>query len=222
VYDIACHYDLLILEDDPYFYLYFGESPAPSSGQEHLFKRPHLTSLWSLDEQGRVIRFDSLSKVLSSGIRLGFATGPSALIDRMCLHTQATSLHASGISQILALKLFNLWGEQGWRKHTNEVSLFYMKKRDQFIRMANKHLTGLAEWNVPTAGMFIWLKLNGYTDTQQFIQKKALEAKVLLVPGQSFSPNNEKSPYVRASFSLASEEEMDLALGRLAKLLREK
>lgn len=31
-------------------------------------------------EVGRVLRFDSLSKVLSAGIRLGFATGPIPLL----------------------------------------------------------------------------------------------------------------------------------------------
>jgi len=35
---------------------------------------------------GRVLRFDSLSKILSSGLRIGFASGPEALVNAMDLH----------------------------------------------------------------------------------------------------------------------------------------
>lgn len=36
----------------------------------------------------------------------------------------------------------------------------------------------LAEWHVPSAGMFLWIKLKGVADTQQLIMKKALEKEV--------------------------------------------
>lgn len=41
------------------------------------------------------------------------------------------------------------------------------------------------------------------------------------MPGVAFTPNGEDSPFVRASFSTASPEDMDEALGRFAALLRE-
>ena len=71
-------YNLIILEDDPYFFL------------QYLPNRP--SSFLSLDTEGRVLRFDSFSKVLSSGIRLGFVTGPPPLIERINLHMQVSNL----------------------------------------------------------------------------------------------------------------------------------
>ena len=63
--------------DDPYFYLYYGDAPR-------------YPSYFSLERQepevGRVLRFDSLSKILSAGIRIGFASGPEALLDAMDRH----------------------------------------------------------------------------------------------------------------------------------------
>ena len=53
VYEIACKNNLIIMEDDPYYYLQFGATRVPS--------------YLSLDTQGRVLRFDSFSKILSSG-----------------------------------------------------------------------------------------------------------------------------------------------------------
>jgi DNA-binding transcriptional MocR family regulator len=42
-----------------------------------------------------------------------------------------------------------------------------------------------------------------------------------MVPGQAFSPTNERSAHVRAAFSVASAADMDEALRRLALLLAE-
>jgi len=48
---------------------------------------------------------------------------------------------------------------------------------------ADKHLTGLAEWNAPSAGMFLWLKLlAGVTDADQIFELLK-DARVVVVPG---------------------------------------
>jgi kynurenine/2-aminoadipate aminotransferase len=46
-----------------------------------------------MDVDGRVIRFDSLSKVLSSGIRLGYVTGPKQLIEPIIYHMQVLFIY---------------------------------------------------------------------------------------------------------------------------------
>lgn len=73
IYRIAQDHNLLILEDDPYFYLQYGDK---------------IPSYLSMDVDGRVLRFDSFSKILSSGLRVGWATGPPELINVMNLVTQ--------------------------------------------------------------------------------------------------------------------------------------
>eukprot|EP00911_Craspedida_sp_UC1_P000973 UC1_evm1s728 len=72
IYGIARSHDLIIMEDDPYYYLQFRDTPLPS--------------LTSMDVDGRVVRFDSFSKVLSAGLRIGFASGPAPLMRRLGLH----------------------------------------------------------------------------------------------------------------------------------------
>ncbi|KAI9348750.1 pyridoxal phosphate-dependent transferase [Zopfochytrium polystomum] len=205
IYAIAKKYDMLILEDDPYHYLSYG---------------PRIPSYFSMDSDGRVLRFDSLSKILSSGIRVGWVTGPRPLVDRIVLHGQASNLHSSGVSQMLTIKLLERWGLDGFLNHTVEVSQFYKGKSVMFLKAAEKHLKGLAEWSIPSAGMFVWIKLLGIEDSSNLIRTKAVENKVLLVPGVEFFPNPRVTSYVRASFSTASEEEMNTALERLATLLR--
>jgi kynurenine/2-aminoadipate aminotransferase len=218
---IANQFDLIILEDDPYRYLEFGKNKAPPIGQDSKFSRPQNISLWSLDPNGRVLRFDSLSKVLSSGMRIGVVSGNKHFVNQINLTTQATNLHSSGVSQILALKLFQHWGLKGWKAHCDQVALFYARRRDVFMSVLEKHLKGLAEWDTPTAGMFTWIKLLGIENSKILIEDKARKAKVILLPGEVFNPNGEISQYVRASFSLATDQEMDTAIERLATLLKE-
>lgn len=88
IYKLAQKYDFLILEDDPYYYLNFGSEKSDSE-----------VTFLSIDTDGRVLRFDSLSKVMSSGLRIGWLTGPKSLIERIHLHMQTGSLHTSGLSQ---------------------------------------------------------------------------------------------------------------------------
>ena len=94
--------------------------------------------------------------------------------------------------------------------------------------------------------MFLWLELLKVDDSLALITNKAVEAKVLFIPGQvsgvvdrlvpnyfaatkccvwaqiyqACSPTNSKSNFVRASFSTATDQEMDTAMQRFAKLLK--
>lgn len=215
IYALARQYELLILEDDPYYFLSLdGKTTA-----QGVRKPP--PSFLSMDVDGRVMRFDSLSKVLSSGFRIGFATGPKPLIERLVLHMQTSALCTSGMSQACVMALLRRWGEDGWEDHVSQVQALYRRRRDHFIACAERHLHGLAEWGKPEAGMFVWFKLLGVEDSKALIEGPAREEKVLLVPGQYFSSNpSAPSAYVRAAFSTASDQDVDEALRRLAVLLR--
>lgn len=37
---------------------------------------------------------------------------------------------------------------------------------------------GLAEWHVPTAGMFLWIKIKGLHDVRKLIEEKAFKKEV--------------------------------------------
>lgn len=207
IYKIAQEYDLLILEDDPYFYIQF--------------TKPYIPSLLSMDVDGRVLRFDSMSKLLSSGMRIGVLTGPKPIVDRVNLHMQCSVMHASGLSKVFLIKLFEHWGHDGFLEHAEKTAAFYEMKRDLCLKSAEKHLKGLAEWSLPTGGMFLWLKLN-VKDTKKMIEVKAREKNVLFVPGSAFMiDQTQPCSYIRASYSTATPEEMDLAFKRLADLIRE-
>lgn len=213
--ELARLHDILILEDDPYWHLqlhpYKSSSTTPSEP---------LRSLFSMDVDGRVVRFDSLSKVVSSGLRIGYATGPTPLIYQLELAQQSSSLHTSGIAQAILLQLLNTLGPDGWKSHIAKVQDFYTERRNVFLRACETHLTGLAEWHAPQAGMFLWLKLIGIEDSSQLVKTKCADAKVLAVPGEACVVDNKPSSYIRCAFSTASDDDISEALRRLAALLK--
>lgn len=208
VYELAQNYDFLIIEDDPYYFLQFQKPWAPS--------------FLSMDVDGRVIRTDSFSKILSSGLRIGFVTGPKPLVDRVVLHIQASTMHTSTFTQLMVSQLLQLWGPEGFLKHIDSVVEFYRAQRDAMLSSADRWLKDVAEWHAPAAGMFLWIKLKGVKDTQKLIMEKALEKEVLLVPGGVFQiHSSEACPYVRAAFSLSTPQQIDEAFKRLSALIKE-
>lgn len=58
-------------------------------------------------------------------------------------------------------------------------------------------------------------------DSQAVIRDKAVERGVLALPGTVFLPNGRKTAYVRASFSLLDEVDVDEALNRLGKVVQD-
>ncbi|KAF8626924.1 hypothetical protein AX17_006425 [Amanita inopinata Kibby_2008] len=216
---LARQHDFIILEDDPYFYVYYGKAPRSPSYFELELSEP---------EVGRVLRFDSISKIVSAGIRIGFASGPAPILQAVDRNTATSNLQVSSLTQMMIFKLLESWGYDGFQVHTARVADFYREKRDMFERAMKKHLEGLAEWNTPEAGMFLWFKLRvkgdngeGEEDSEAIIRTKALEKGVLALPGTVFLPNGRKTNYVRASFSLLDEADVDEALRRLREVVLE-
>nr|XP_056711385.1 kynurenine/alpha-aminoadipate aminotransferase, mitochondrial-like isoform X2 [Euleptes europaea] len=161
IYQLARQYDFLIIEDDPYYFLQFSKPWAPT--------------FLSMDVDGRVLRTDSFSKILSSGLRIGFLTGPKPLVDRVILHIQVSTMHASTFTQLMIYQLLQQWGQKGFFDHVDRVVEFYRTQRDVMLTAADKWLKGLANWHSPAAGMFLWIKIKGISDTQHLIMEKALE-----------------------------------------------
>jgi len=217
VYNIARKANMLIIEDDPYWFVQYGKNKMP---ERSAFQRPSLPSLLSMDEDKRVIRLDSMSKALSAGMRLGIVTTLNKkLMERLVLAMSCSIVHTSGVSQLLCLKYMEHLGLEGFRKQIENVSYFYGTKRDDMLELAEKYLDGKATWSVPEAGMFFWFKCN--QDTTALINNKAIEAKVILLPGSVFDPENfpELTQCVRASFSIAEKDVMEEGIKRFANLL---
>ncbi|XP_066947433.1 kynurenine/alpha-aminoadipate aminotransferase, mitochondrial-like [Macrobrachium rosenbergii] len=210
IYALASEYDFIILEDDPYYHLQFGdpEKLAPS--------------FLSLDTDGRVLRMDSFSKIVSAGLRVGYVTGPVQLLNRIVWHMQASVLCPPGITQVMISELLKEWGDEGFRNHITNLRNFYKSQRDVMLQAADTHLKGLCEWTVPDGGIFVWFKVLGVKDTENMIKQRAVKKDVMLVPGNNFMLDTTKPcQYMRAAYSNVTPEQIMVAFKNLAELIRE-
>lgn len=118
IYALCSKYDIIICEDDPYWYLQFPSStsrlgkPTPqslnptswkSSGYEFLDSL--VPSFVSIDTDGRVLRLDTFSKTVAPGCRLGWITGQPALIERILRITETSTQQPSGFVQSVIAEL---------------------------------------------------------------------------------------------------------------------
>ncbi|KAL0025949.1 hypothetical protein WJX77_006756 [Trebouxia sp. C0004] len=218
IYSICRQHDVIILEDDPYFYLQFAKDGTPPGlsalGESYL----------SLDVDGRVIRLDSFSEVLAPGLRLGWATAAPALLEKLIFHLHGSTLGPCAMSQVVVANLLQHWGEKGFEQHVKDMQQGYAQRALLLHKTAEEHLQGLAKWQQPQAGMFAWMKLCGGIKDADQILDKLKEEKVVVVPGRIAHCEGPRPstdcPYIRVSFASATNADLVEGVKRLANVIR--
>ncbi|SCU77275.1 LAMI_0A00474g1_1 [Lachancea mirantina] len=206
IYKIAEEYDILIVEDEPYYFLQMESYiKAKSNRKRHdqlmsEYKRSLKKSFLSLDVSGRVIRLDSLSKILAPACRLGWIVASEKILLHY-LNLQAVSIQApSGFSQMMVLELFKRWGQDGYARWLMQLSGIYRNSRDVVCDALIERLPSgnFVQFTAPTAGMFFTIHINlsylphfdpelGAKTYEDRLYNKFLEDGVLLVPGSWFT-----------------------------------
>ncbi|KAG0635432.1 pyridoxal phosphate-dependent transferase [Tuber brumale] len=118
IYRLCERYDVIIIEDDPYWYLQYTESSHPkddSTSTRYPFLEALTPSYLTIDTSGRVIRLDTFSKTIAPGCRLGWITTQPAFIERLTRITESSTQSPSGFAQAMVVQLLrNIWGMDGW------------------------------------------------------------------------------------------------------------
>lgn len=208
LYSMACAYNLIIIEDDPYYFIDFGQE--------------YRQSFLSLDTTGRVLRFDTFSKIFSPGMRIGYITGPNELLRTIELNLQCSSLHCSSLSQAVVYNIMEQWGQEKALQELEKIKQFYLVRRDYMLRVAEKHLKDLADWSVPKGGMFLWIRVKKLRSIRNLVIKRCLKKYLALTPGYVFLEDDKKPcPHIRLSFAIESPENISKGIQILAEAIRE-
>lgn len=165
IYRIAQEHDLIILEDDPYYFLQMDpfspqarEDPMTCSPQKpsNLLKSI-VPSYLSMDTDGRVVRMDSFSKVVSPGVRLGWLTAPQQVIEQYKNHADVSTQGPGGLSQLALFKLLDEhWGHTGYLEWLTHIRKEYTDRRDFMVQACERYLPRtITSWEPAQAGMFV-------------------------------------------------------------------
>jgi DNA-binding transcriptional MocR family regulator len=125
VYALCHTYDIIIIEDEPYWNLQFPSASQlaaqyRSEAVADLFNRDYnsqgrssgykfldslVPSYLSIDVDGRVVRLDTFSKTIAPGCRLGWITAQPAIIERITRITETSTQQPSGFVQSMVAEL---------------------------------------------------------------------------------------------------------------------
>ena len=202
--ELARSRELLVVEDNPYGLLRFGGEPLPP--------------LYQLDGGDFVIYVGTFSKILSPGIRLGWAVAPPPVMEKIVLGKQASDLCTSTLTQHFVREYF---AEGRWQAYVDSLAELYRGRRDTMVEALRRHFPPQATWTEPEGGMFIWATLPEFIDTGDLLAK-ALREDVAFVPGQSaYVEDGRGRNSMRLNFSGSGEEEIREGIRRIGNVVAE-
>ncbi|KAH8204509.1 hypothetical protein TruAng_001283 [Truncatella angustata] len=154
-YDVLLHpgntnaWYVIIVEDDPYFFLQYPEFDLSATSTEYKaasndeYLSSLIPSFLHVDYQGRVIRLESFSKTLAPGLRLGYFVANPLFTERLLRATEVETQDPSGVSQALVLSLLASWTTSGYITWLQNLRLEYQRRRD-WMTAAIKELFDLS------------------------------------------------------------------------------
>ena len=210
VLKLAVKYQTVLVEDDPYGDLYFGDAPPPS-----------LLALTDQVPGSRdwLVYCGSLSKVLSPGLRVGWMIAPPALLARATMCKQFSDAHTSTFAQATAAQYL----KAGRMPDTlNTVRRVYAERARTMGEALRKELGSALRFTQPLGGLFFWANLtgaNGQETDGSALAKRAIEKGVAFVPGAPFYANNPDITAIRLSFATADVDKIKEGISRLGQSL---
>jgi 2-aminoadipate transaminase len=216
--EVARERELLVLEDNPYGLLRYEGDPLPT--------------LYSLDAAtaGRggasdfVMYLGTFSKILSPGLRLGWAVAPRPVLDKLNLGKQGADLCSSPVTQLFAAAYFSerdpASGEPAWLAYLESLRTLYKRRRDTMLEALEGHFGEQARWTRPQGGMFIWATLPDYIDTTDLLARALESEGVAFVPGRAAYVDGRGGSSMRLNFAGVREHDISEAIKRIGRVVR--
>ncbi|MCP3873741.1 MAG: PLP-dependent aminotransferase family protein [Desulfobacteraceae bacterium] len=196
--DIIKKHNALIVEDDPYSALrYKGENiPAiKTMAPDH------------------VIYISTLSKIFAPGLRIGFYAAPKFLRQWLVLVKQGIDLHTSTFNQALAAQYLD---GNYLAAHLPKIINLYKPKQAAMLTAIKEKLPQEFVCSSSDGGMFLWVTGPKGFDMIK-LYHKAIENGVAFVPGKFFFTNEEEGlETMRLNYTMANEETIHMAIGKIA------
>ncbi|MBV8491439.1 MAG: PLP-dependent aminotransferase family protein [Candidatus Eremiobacteraeota bacterium] len=196
---ICEHFQLPIVEDDPYGELRFEGGDLPA--------------IASMTKSVPVIYSGTGSKIMAPGMRIAWLVIPDHEIrEKVVLAKQGADLHSGTFAQYV----FHEYVSDGahFESHVATIARTYRERRDVMkAALAQIPDAGRLHLSRPAGGMFLWAQIPG-VDTQELLHRCA-ERKVVFVPGVSFYPARDVHDGMRLNFSNSTEEKIRVGIERL-------
>lgn len=198
ILNLSAEFGIPIIEDDPY-------SLTSFDGVVN-------STLKSMDDNGNVLYISSLSKIIASGLRIGWIIGPPKVIQRLADAKQQVDFGHSIFPQWVATQFL---GSSHFNPHIQFLRRQLKQRRDQIVLSLNQLLDDKISFSVPEGGIHIWCKLHRPVDEQKLLEE-SIRNGIAFVPGTVLG--SEKG-YQRFTFGRADSTFIHEGINRFSETL---
>ncbi|MFS0777043.1 PLP-dependent aminotransferase family protein [Neobacillus sp. 3P2-tot-E-2] len=198
ILEISSEHGIPVVEDDPY-------SLTSFSGEE-------VTTLKSMDIHGNVLYISSLSKIVASGLRIGWIIGPKPVIERLSDAKQQIDFGHASFTQWIANDFLE---SASFDSHIKSLVKELEKRRDQIITSLQFYLKEQVEFSIPQGGIHLWCRIKKDFNEMQLLEE-SIKRGVIYVPGSTMGS---KKGFVRFTFAREDEELIHEGIKRFAEAL---
>ncbi|MBC7879232.1 MAG: PLP-dependent aminotransferase family protein [Anaerolineales bacterium] len=200
---LAERYNVPILEDD-----FVGDLRYEGHAQP---------SLKALDPNGQVIYVGTFSKMLMPGLRVGFIVADGPVYGSLLNFKRVSDLATSTLIQ-RALDAYVTVGR--YQTYLHRSSQTFRKRRDVMVSALNKYLPSKVSFDIPSGGLFIWLRLPESMFADEFLPLACKEG-VSFAPGKFFFIDKASGrEWLRLNFASQPVEDIEEGIKRLGKAIR--
>lgn len=198
ILEISSEHGIPVVEDDPYSLTSFTGEQVPT--------------LKSMDVHGNVLYISSLSKIVASGLRIGWIIGPKPVIERLSDAKQQIDFGHASFTQWIANDFLE---SKDFHAHIKRLVKELEKRRDQIVNSLRFNLENQVEFYIPQGGIHIWCKLNKDINEVQLLEE-SIKRGVIYVPGSTLGS---KKGFIRFTYAREDEESIDKGIKRFAEAL---
>jgi 2-aminoadipate transaminase len=231
--EIADHYGVPIIEDDPYGELrYEGDHLPPlvvidaARLSDHTLRAPNGDGYYAHEHtpgngraymRGNVIYLSTFSKTLAPGLRLAWLVAPVEVVQRCVVAKQGMDLHTATLNQMIAHEILTDGDGDFLGAHVRLIRSVYRQRRDAMLAAMEAYFPEAVRWTYPQGGLFLWATLPEGLDATELL-KDALAHKVAYVPGAAFHPEGGGHNTLRLNFSFCDPQRIETGIRRLGEV----
>ena len=188
--EVCARHRVFIMEDMAYTELYFDEPPPPS--------------LYAVADGHGVIQVGSFSKVIATGLRVGWIQARLPVIESV-----GRVRFDMGGSPLLHRALAHYVGNGELEPHVDTLRGIYRRKCETLVASLREHCEPYLRFTEPEGGFFLWAECIG-ASAQDVAREAAIEG-VTFATGSNFHAQREAADtsHIRLALSYAAIAELE-------------
>lgn len=196
--------DVLIIADEVYHLLRHAPGPMPPPMSAYV-------------DNGPVLSIGTFSKILAPGMRLGWIHGS---VERLAALADSGLILSGGGLNPVTSSLATAMMRTGWQKeYVDWLRATFARRSATMITALGEHMPEWVEYDVPSGGYFVWLRLPQGADGAS-LRAVAKQHGVDVRHGAQFSPTGALGNHLRLSYAFYDDADIAEGVARLGRALR--